>query len=181
MLLDASSEPVRRVSQTAAIVQYLDETYGPFGDPAVDRTAKLQMLLTVLDVVAEAHDTHHPLDITEHYEAQQDAARIRALAFQDKRLPKFLDWFERVSGSTPGDGLLGGLTVVDLALAQTVRGLEHAFPAATEAALQNAPRVRSITDVALSIPAVAAYRASDRCLDFTASGIFRYYPELQQA
>ena len=49
-----------------------------------------------------------------------------------------------------------------------------------EATLKETPRVRAITEAALSIPAVAAYRASERWLDFTPSGIFRYYPELQR-
>ncbi len=185
MLLDASTDPPRRIAQTAAILLYLDDVYGPFGaSSGVDRYAKTHAMLTVMDVVAEAHDTHHPLDVTKHFEDQQEAAVERARVFQRERIPKFLGLFEAMARSMSGgpgpDGLLGGRTYVDLALAHTIRGLEYAFPAATARALDDTPTIRSIADSAFAEPAVAAYRASDRCLPFDQTGIFRFYDALQE-
>ena len=179
MLIDDSTEPPRRVAQTAAVLQYIDDVYGPFGDPAIDRYAKLHLNLTLLDIVAEAHDTHHPIDVSLTYEQQADAALARARAFQQNRIPRFLSLLEQTARDTGGDGLLGGLCVVDLVLAHTIRGLQYAFPAATAATLRQTPRIAAITDAALAVPAVAAYRASDRFLAFDETGIFRHYAELQ--
>jgi len=43
-----------------------------------------------------AHDTHHPLATHLFYEDQQNAAVMRARAFCEQRMPKFLAWFESV-------------------------------------------------------------------------------------
>lgn len=42
----------------------------------------------------QVHDTHHPLDITDFYEAQKDVAIVRSRVFRDLRAPKFLGGFE---------------------------------------------------------------------------------------
>jgi len=179
MLVDDGLQAPRRIAQTSAILQYVDDTYGPWGDRAVDRYDKLQVMLTLMDVVSEAHDTHHPLDVGSAYEAQAEAAKARAAAFQQTRIPRWIAHFERIATAGDGEGLLGGRSFVDLALAHTLAGLAYAFPAATAAAREEAPTLTRIAAAAFAEPAVAAYLASERRLPFGQTGIFRFYPELQ--
>ena len=136
-----------------------------------------QLLLTVLDAVDEAHDTHHPVAAGLFYEDQKDAARDAARAFTGERLAQWLAYFEECASA--GAWLAGdALTVADLALFQLVEGLEYAFPRAMARVAPDAPAVLAIRDRVRERPRIAAYLASDRRIPFNEDGIFRHYPEL---
>src|SRR3546814_5096669 len=93
-------------------------------------------VLTIADAVAEAHDTHHPLDVGDWYRNQKEEAVRRARAFREKRMPKFLGWFESVlERNLTGTAHLVGarLSSADLSLFQLVEGLRYAFPNAMDA------------------------------------------------
>ena len=84
-------------------------------------------------MLAEAHDTHHPLSSGLYYEDQKEAAEARAEHFRKERMPKYLGYFERIlkGGGESGAGLAGeALTYADLSLFQVVKGLQYAFPRA---------------------------------------------------
>jgi glutathione S-transferase len=172
------------VGQTAAILQYLAPALKLVGRSEQARTWTLQLQLTIADVVTEAHDTHHPIASSLHYEEQQPEALRRAGDFCRVRLPKFLQWFERVLAQNPaGDRhLVGGrLSYADLSLFQLVEGLRHAFPNATGSALSRAPRVTALASRVAALPRVAAYLRSEHRIPFNEQGIFRRYPELDLA
>ncbi|SAK94608.1 glutathione S-transferase domain-containing protein [Caballeronia hypogeia] len=139
--------------------------------------------LTIADFVAEVHDTHHPLATDLYYEDQKDAAKIRTQSFLEKRVPKFMSYFERVLKQNPhGDKQMIGdtTTYVDLSIFQIVDGLHYAFPRAMKKFGAQYPRVAAIHDAVLKRPKIAAYVDSDRRIPFNESGIFRHYPELDQ-
>ena len=52
------------VGQTSAILLYLGPRLGLVGESEADRIWTHQIQLTVADVVAEAHDTHHPVAVS---------------------------------------------------------------------------------------------------------------------
>ena len=87
------------------------------------------MQLTIADMVAEAHDTHHPISASDYYEDQKDEAARRARGFREERIPKFLGYFERVLAG-PDAWLAGGKrwSYADLSLFHLVDGLLFAFP-----------------------------------------------------
>ncbi len=80
--------------------------------------------LTITDFVAEVHDTHHPLSTNLYYEDQKEAAKQRSADFIERRIPKFMGYFERVLEQNP-DGkkhAVGSqLSYVDLSLFQIFR------------------------------------------------------------
>lgn len=170
------------VSQTANILLYLGPKLGlaPQGD---SRYVAHGLQLTIADFVAEVHDTHHPLATDLYYEDQKDAAKIRTQNFLDKRVPKFMKYFERVLAQNPhGDTQMIGdtATYVDLSIFQIVDGLHYAFPRAMKEFGAQYPRVAAIHDAVLQRPNIAAYVDSERRIPFNESGIFRHYPELDQ-
>jgi glutathione S-transferase len=139
--------------------------------------------LTIADVVAEVHDTHHPLATDLYYEDQKDAAKVRSKNFIEQRIPKFFGYFERVLKQNPdGDTQMVGksATYVDLSMFQLVDGLHYAFPRAMRKFGQHYPRVAALHDAVLERPNIAAYVDSERRIPFNESGIFRHYPELDQ-
>ena len=169
------------VAQTATILQYLGPTLKLVSRNEQARLWTQQVQLTIADMVAEAHDTHHPVGVDLYYEDQKPEALRRAGAFCGQRIPKFLGWFERVLAQNPaGDRHLvaGRLSYADLSLFQLVEGLRHAFPRATERSLAGAPRVVDLHDRVAALPRIAAYLRSDRRLPFNEEGLFRRYPEL---
>ena len=169
------------VGQTAAILHYLAPTLKLVARSEQARAWTQQIQLTIADLVAEAHDTHHPVAAGLYYEDQKAEALRAAQSFCRERIPKFLTWFETILVRNPGGSrhLVGGkLSYADLSLFQVVEGLRYAFPAATEKALARAPLVVQLHHRVAALPKVAAYLRSERRLPFNEQGIFRRYPEL---
>lgn len=144
------------------------------------------LALTVLDGLSnEAHETHHPIAVGEYYENQKAEAARRAQDYRDVRLPKFLDYFERVlSGKASGGGewLYGGaLTYADLVLAQALRGVEYAFPKRVAAlrAEGRHEKVFALGDRVWERQRIREYAESGRRVDF-GMGIYRRYEELDE-
>jgi glutathione S-transferase len=170
------------LSQVANILHYLGPRLGLVGPgPAAEHQA-LQLQLTIVDLVAEVHETHHPLSAALYYEDQKEAAIARTNLFLEHRLPKFLRHFEQAVVVSPAGVLTTDPALdhsyVDLSLFQIVVGLQHAFPAAMGALLQELPKLSAIRERVCERPRVAAYLASSRRLPFNHHGIFRAYPEL---
>lgn len=171
------------VSHVANILQFLGPRLGQVPDDEAARLWAHGLQLTITDFTAEVHDTHHPLGPGLYYEKQREEAARRAPPFIRSRLPKFLQYFERVLAANPAGAahLLGqDCSYVDLSLFQIVTGLRYAFPKAMQAIEPKIPRVSALAERIAQRPNIAAYLASNRRLAFDESGIFRHYPELDR-
>jgi glutathione S-transferase len=165
------------IGQTAAILMYLGERHGLAPQDTAGRLWTHQLQLTIADLVAEAHDTHHPVGSSLYYDDQKEEARRRAADFTAARIPKFFTYFGHVLGDK--DYLLGAnLTYADLSLFQVLEGLAYAFPKATGKALARHPNLAALRRRIAARPRIAAYLNSPRRLPFNEDGIFRRYPEL---
>ncbi|THC46175.1 glutathione S-transferase [Massilia sp. Mn16-1_5] len=165
------------IGQTAAILMYLGERHGLAPQDTAGRLWTHQLQLTIADLVAEAHDTHHPVGSGLYYEDQKAEALRRAQDFTRARIPKFFTWFSQVLGEK--DYLLGaGITYADLSLFQLLEGLDYAFPKATARALAQHPNLAALRGRVAARPRIAAYLQSPRRIPFNEEGIFRRYPEL---
>ena len=169
------------VAQTSAILHHLGPRLKLVAAAEDARLWTLQIQLTIADMVAEVHDTHHPVGAGLYYEDQKAEARRRAGEFCGARLPKFARWFERILERNPAGPkhLVGArLSYADLSLFQLVEGLRYAFPKAAGRVLARTPRVLALHDRVAALPNVAAYLRSERRIAFNEEGIFRRYPEL---
>ncbi|THD80993.1 MAG: glutathione S-transferase [Phenylobacterium sp.] len=169
------------VGQTAAILAYLGPKLGLAPQAAADRAWLDQIQLTIADLVAEAHDTHHPVDLEAYYKDQKPEAARRAEGFRGKRIAKFLGWLETVLARNPAgpEWLVGArLTYADLSAFQVTEGLRYAFPKAAAKTLKATPKLVDLADRVRALPNIAAYLASERRIAFNEDGIFRHYPEL---
>ena len=166
------------IAQTATILAYLGPRLGlvPGGQSAEIYAQQLQA--TITDIVAEVHETHHPIAASLYYEQQRAAARKRAHAFCEERMPKFLDYFENVIERGKGRQALARHSYVDLSLFQLISGLDYAFPHAMQRLQKRIPRLRALADRVAERPRIAAYLASPRRIPFNEDGIFRHYPAL---
>ena len=82
------------VSQTANILAFLAPRFDLVpGDEGL-RAEASQIQLTISDLVAEAHDTHHPISGALYYGSQKKEAKRRARDFVEERLPRYLGWLE---------------------------------------------------------------------------------------
>lgn len=170
------------IAQVAHILAWLADRHD-FGAGELDRDLELIMLqLTVTDVIAEVHAVHHPIAGSLTYAEQKDAARLTARHFREERIPKFFAYFEDALGANAGPFALGDKwTHVDTSLFQLVEGLRYMFPEWMEGAEGRFPRLLACHAAIGRLERVAAYRASDRCIAFNEDGIFRHYPELDDA
>jgi glutathione S-transferase len=166
------------VGQTANILLFLGARHGLAPAGETGRLWVHQLQLTIADLVAEAHDTHHPIAASLYYEDQKAEARRAAKAFIAERIPKFLGYFERVLERN-GKFLAGRkLSYADLSLFQVVEGLRYAFPRVMKKIAKKVPLVVALHDRVAARPRIAAYRASKRRIPFNEDGIFRHYREL---
>lgn len=172
----------RTIAQVAAICRYLAPRVGLAPDDEDGRIAADQLQLTIADLVAEVHDTHHPIALDLYYEDQKDAARARAKSFLERRMPRFLGYFERVlarNAAGGGQQLVGAeISYVDLSLFQVLEGLAYAFPRAFAREEAAIPGLVALRERVRRRPRLAAYLASERRVPFNEKGIFRRYPEL---
>ncbi|MCB9641815.1 MAG: glutathione S-transferase family protein [Myxococcales bacterium] len=170
------------IAQVANICLFLGRRHGLVAEDEASWTRANQLQLTIADLVAEAHDTHHPLWTMKYYEDQKEEAKKRADGFVRVRMPKFLNYFERVlQSNTTGQGrhLVGdALSYVDLSMFQVLEGLSYAFPQAFAHVRPDIPGLLALRDHVTSLPRIASYLQSSRRLPFCEDGIFRHYPEL---
>lgn len=173
------------VAQTAAILQYLGPRLGVVPADEASRLRAHQLQLTIADLVAEAHETHHPVAVSLYYEDQKEEAARRAGHFVRERIPMYLAYADRALDSNPrgrGRWLVGpGCSYADLSLFQVIAGLRYAFPLAMGRHERKVPRLAALHDAVAARPRLAAYLASVRRLPFNEHGIFRHYPELDLA
>lgn len=169
------------IAQTANILAFLAPRHALVPVSAASRTYALQLQLTITDIVAEAHDTHHPLAVDKYYEEQRPEARKRSASFREERIPKFLGYFEQILERNDGCHALGRRhSYVDLSLYQLMAGLEYAFPRTMKSLRRRTTRLRALSERVAERPRIAAYLASPRRLAFNEDGIFRHYPELEE-
>jgi len=170
------------VGQTANILQFLGSRHALAPNSESGRLWTHELQLTIADLVAEAHDTHHPIAVSQYYEDQKKEARRKAADFLKNRMPKYLGYFEKILGSKrPGDRYLLGakLTYADLSLFQIVAGLTYAFPNTMARAARKYRHIFALHARIQQRPRIAAYLKSPRRIPFNEDGIFRHYPELE--
>ncbi len=142
-----------------------------------DASYAASLVLTLADVVDEAHDTHHPIGTGLYYEEQKEAAREAAKHFREERIPKFLGFFESHASD---EGTLVGdePSHVDAIAWHVLEGLHHAFPKAMASYAGRWPKLERLHERVPTHSTLATYLASDARMAFNEDGIFRHYPEL---
>jgi glutathione S-transferase len=168
------------IGQTANILMHLGPGLNLAPRAMADRLWVNQIQLTIADLVSEAHDTHHPIDVGAYYEDQKPAAKARAAAFRTQRIPKYLGWFETLLAAQGQDAWLLGdqVSYADLSLFQVIEGLTYAFPKAVLRVAKTTPRLMALAERVRVRPNIAAYLGSPRRVAFNQQGVFRRYPEL---
>ncbi|MGH7931256.1 MAG: glutathione S-transferase [Candidatus Binatia bacterium] len=171
------------VSQTANILQFLAPRLALVPKNEASRLWAHQLQLTIADWLHETHDTHHPIANTLYYEEQTAEAKKRGAHFTSARMPKFLDYFEKIlkRNGKDGDFVFGKkISYVDLSLFQMIAGSRYAFPRTMARVQSQYPRLITLHDRIMTRPRSAAYLSSSRRLPFNQQGIFRHYPELEE-
>jgi glutathione S-transferase len=169
------------IGQTANILLYLGPRLSLVPQDEASRLWAHQLQLTLADLVAEVHETHHPIAASLYYQEQKAEALRRARYFRKERVPKYLGYFEDVlAANRRGKGFIVGKTLsyVDLSMFQIIAGLRYAFPKTMKRLEPDYPRLLQLAEMVSQRPNIAAYLASERRIPFNEHGIFRHYPEL---
>ncbi|MBV7535705.1 glutathione S-transferase [Duganella sp. sic0402] len=171
------------IGQTSNILVFLGARHGLAPRSQQGRLWANQLQLTIADIVAEAHDMHHPISTNLYYEDQKKEAKARAKDFREHRIPKFLDYFEGVIQRNQGRGgyAIGSrLSYVDLSLFQLIDGLRYALPKTMARLEPDYPGLVALHAKVTKRPNIAAYLASKRRIANNETDIFRHYPELDK-
>jgi glutathione S-transferase len=170
------------IAQTANILLFLGPRLSLVPKAEASRLWAHQLQLTIADFLVEVHDTHHPIASSLYYDQQKTEARRHTKHFLDERVPKFLDYFERVldRNSKSKDYTVGRtLSYVDLSIFQIIAGMRYAFPKTMARREPYCPGLVALHDRVSQRPNIAAYLGSERRIAFNEDGIFRHYPELE--
>ena len=168
------------VAQTASILRFLGPRLRlvPADEPS--RLWADQLQLTLADLVAETHETHHPVAASLYFEQQRAEAGKRAAYFRKDRIPKYLGYFERLLSLGDGKHLVGRrVSYVDLSMFQVLEGLSYAFPRTMRRLAPQMKRLQRLRESVRERPRVAAYLASPRRVPFNEDDLFRNYPEME--
>ena len=171
------------IGQTANILLFLGAHHALAPRTEQEGLWVHQLQLTIADLVAEVHETHHPISVSSYYHEQKPEAKKRTRDFLASRVPKFFDYFERVLAKPArAGGWLAGSTLsyADLSMFQVIEGLRYAFPKAMASLEPRYPRLCALRDQVAARPNIAAYLASERRIPFNEEGIFRHYSELDK-
>lgn len=170
------------IGQVATILQFLGAAHNLAPRARSARLWVNQLQLTMADLLAEVHDTHHPISVELTYEQQSGPAKQRAAAFVADRLPKFLGYFEGVLAQAVQGGYFLGtrLTYADLSMFQLIEGLRYAFPQAMARGQGDWPRLLALRELVAARPHIAAYLQSPRRIAFSEEGVFRHYAALDR-
>jgi glutathione S-transferase len=169
------------IAQTAMILHYLGPRLKLVPRNEADQVWAHQLQLTIVDLVKEIHDTHHPISSQLYYEDQRKEAKRYTDAFWRHRVPKLLGYFEKVLDESGGPFVFGRRPCyVDLSLFQIVAGLRYAFPKRMKRFEKNVPRLTALHNRVAARPRIAAYLASKRRIPFNEWGIFRRYKALDR-
>ena len=133
------------IAQTANILQYLGPRLGLVPESEARDCMRIQLQLTIADLVAEVHDSHHPIAGCSTTKTS-GRSETRAADLRKKRLPKYLGYFEQILERADGRHALRDHSYVDLSLFQLMRGLEYAFPRAMQRLAPKLPRLRALAD-----------------------------------
>jgi glutathione S-transferase len=167
------------IGQVANILLYLGQHHGLAPLDEANGLWTHQLQLTIADLVAETHDTHHPVASGLYYDDQKREAKKRAADFTASRIPKFYGYFAKILGER--EFLVGDApTYADLSLFQVIEGLRYAFPNAAARVEADHPNLGALRDRVAARPNIAAYLSSPRRIPFNEEGIFRRYPELDE-
>lgn len=156
---------------------YLGSRLGLAPDDEVGKLRVNQLQLTLADFANEVHDVHHPISVGLYYEDQKDESSRRAKDLRDNRIPKFLNYFERVIPYKNAWLLGDTMTYADLTLFQNIEGLNFAFPRLMSKLGSQYPRIMALHQRVRELPVLKAYLAQR--LPFS-NGLFRHYDELDE-
>src|SRR5213076_1164986 len=119
------------IAQTANILLWLAPRHDLVPKSQAVRLWAHQLQLTIADWLVEVHDAHHPIGSGLYYEDQRPEAKRRAADFRSERLPKFLQYFEKMESRS--------FSYIDLSLFQMIEGLRYAFPRTMSRLEKNVP------------------------------------------
>lgn len=171
------------IAQTANILHFLGPRLGLVPKTETKRLWAHQLQLTIADLVSEIHDVHHPISGSLYYHQQKQEAKRKAGYFTRERMPKFLNYFEHILKSNPGNNsyVLGrNLSYVDLSIFQIIAGLGYAFPERMKKLEPEFPALINLYNKVIQRQNIASYLNSERRIPFNNNGIFRHYPELDR-
>lgn len=169
------------IGQTANILLFLGQRHGLAPEDDAGRLWVNQLQLTIADLVAEAHDTHHPIGVSSYYDEQKKEAVRRATEFTQARIPKFLNYFEAVIDRNPAgrDWMAGrDFSYADSSMFQAIAGLRYAFPRTMKTMETSIPLLAALHDRVAARPRIKRYLQSKRRIAFNEDGVFRHYREL---
>ncbi|WP_298808576.1 glutathione S-transferase [uncultured Sphingomonas sp.] len=167
------------IAQVANILLYLGDRRDLAPSAIADRYWVHQLQLTIADIVAEAHNVHHPVAVMDYYDDQKAEAARAAKQFRDERMVKYLDHFEEAAECNDGPWMIDHRwTYADTSIFQLIEGLRYMLPRRMATLAPRYPALARVHDLVAKLPGVHAYLGSARRIAFNEQGIFRHYPEL---
>ena len=125
-----------------------------------------QLIAMAVDAVGEGCHAWHAIDTNASYDSQKKETQPFIDQFVSRRLPRWLEAFEKALEANGGKHLVGeGLTYVDIFVFQWLHGVEYQCP--KEYAALPIPLLRALKDAVQQRPAIAKRVANRKQYDGT--------------
>lgn len=163
----------RVLSQTPTIIPYVAKhtANGQLYPKNEDDVYRAEILLhCLLDWVVEGEFYWHPIDKNKGYLEQKEQAASFVQYFKEKRLIKWLTYFEQRLKDNGGEYLIGqDMTYIDLCLFHVLCGMEYECSKEFHT-LSTIPLLKLFQQRIAQRPNIARYLSSDRRFAFTGTG-----------
>lgn len=148
-------------------MKFLGKEFGYYPTSPEDDAHADSLLAFTTDFVAEGRLVFHSKNFTESYYTQMEEVKHTVAWFENERLPKFLEYLERVAvynAKSHSEGYMvgGTLTYVDIAVFHTVMAAESQFAERFGVLSATIPLILAHKAKIAAIPSIAAYLESDR-------------------
>lgn len=160
------------LGQTPAIMRYLGREFGLYPKTIEEEAHADSIIATVTDFVAEGRLVFHSRCFTESYYTQKDEQNVKNTIkwFQEKRLPQFLTYFEKVlqfntSAESADYYFVGnGLTFADIGVFHSLEAAASQFKDEYKQLVDSGaiPFLEKFRAHMKALPNIASYLASPR-------------------
>jgi len=153
---------------TPTIMRYLGKQFGLYPKSGEDEAHADAVMELATDFIAEGRLVFHPKCFIASYYEQIEESKPYVAWFEDQRLGKFLNHFEKLLNYNEtrfrSSGFVVGneLTYADIALFHVLDAAQNQFPQAFEKVISATTHLRPFMTKIRELPRVSAYLASDR-------------------
>lgn len=148
--------------QTASILRYLGTEFGLVPENKEDAAHADAICGVAMDFISEGRLAFHPVENTASYYTQVEEAKVAVAKWTTSRLPRWLNYLEKVAAQSTTGYLAGTYSYADIAVFHVLCAAESQFAEAYPTLMESCPKLAEFKERVAARPRISEYLKSDR-------------------